>query len=207
MYSFPKSLMVVIFVLIILLGCGSDNSSTNPNNNFVGEWITRGPLPIAVQEIYPVELNGSIYIVGGFDIDSNAVNSVQVFNPTNNTWSNEIDFPHSRHHVNLAVADGNIYAMGGYNITGRTRFNLLESAYVYNPVNQIWDTIPHMPTPRAEMSVVTYNNRIYAIGGRLPGITYEISNANEMYDPLTILRKNTYSLLLKYISTYISINE
>lgn len=180
-----KLIITTIIVFFVLISCSGNNSLTNHNNN-EGTWITRASMPVAVQEIYPVGLNGSIYILGGFDIDSNAVNDFQVFHPLNNTWSNETDFPHERHHVNLAVADGKIYAMGGYNVTRTNRFNFLESAYEYNPVSQIWDTIPHMPTPRAEMSVVSFDDKIYAIGGRLPGQNpIVISNANEMYDPLT----------------------
>lgn len=180
------SIIVINMVLFVMFSCGCSNSSTNGpnNNNYEGEWITRTPIPIAVQEIYPVMLNGSIYLVGGFDIDSNAVSNFQVFNPMNNTWSTETDFPHVRHHVNLAVANGMIYAMGGYEITGRTRFNLLTTMYEFNPTNHIWNIKSPMPTPRAEMSVVTYDDKIYAIGGR-PDNPTEASNANEMYDPLT----------------------
>jgi N-acetylneuraminic acid mutarotase len=85
--------------------------------------------------------------------------------------------PTARSDFGLAVANGKIYAIGGYN---GSYLNVNE---MYDPVTDTWTTKTPMPTPRAYFAVATYRNKIYAIAGSTG--TGSSTLANEVYDTIT----------------------
>jgi hypothetical protein len=95
-----------------------------------------------------------------------------------NSWASLAPLPTARGELGVAVADGNIYAIGGFN--GNSPLNVNEE---YNPSTDTWTTKSPMPTARSGFAIAVYNNKIYCIGGTLGNNEY-VGN-NEAYDPLT----------------------
>jgi len=83
----------------------------------------------------------------------------------------------------VASANGKLYAGGG--MSGRTPGEWQETAslYEFNPAMQTWMEKSPMPTARGEHLAITFNGKIYFIGGRFD--TGQDSDANEVYDPQT----------------------
>lgn len=84
--------------------------------------------------------------------------------------------------LGVAVVDGKIYAIGGYN--GR----ILGTNEMYDPENDTWTAKASMPTPRTSFGIAVYQNKIYTIGGiNATGDTSssKYTGVNEVYDPLT----------------------
>lgn len=93
------------------------------------------------------------------------------------SWTFKTPMPTARSDFGLAVANGKIYAIGGYN---GSYLNVNE---MYDPETDTWTTKTPMPTPRAYFAVATYRNKIYAIAGATS--TGSSTLANEVYDIIT----------------------
>ena len=52
-----------------------------------GTWETGAPMPQSRQELATGVINGKVYVIGGYDADAHSTGTVQVYNPTTNTWS------------------------------------------------------------------------------------------------------------------------
>ncbi|MBI2906179.1 MAG: prepilin-type N-terminal cleavage/methylation domain-containing protein [Chloroflexi bacterium] len=117
--------------------------------------------------------DGRIYVFGGMNYSSDPIllNSLNIYDPTANTWS--VGAPLGQRRVYLAGAlgpDGRIYAMGGadsYSITGGTVYSNVEA---YDPAANTWSAAPNMPTGQAGAGAARgADGDIYVIGGAAPG--------------------------------------
>ena len=71
-----------------------------------------------------------------------------------------------------------IYACGGYN--GQER---LRSVEIYDPVLDVWELGPNMTEVRSGAACVSFNNKIYVIGGIPDGD--QILTSVEIFNPAT----------------------
>jgi N-acetylneuraminic acid mutarotase len=99
---------------------------------------------------------------------------------TEDSWTTKAPMFTARAGLGVAVVDGKVYAIGGYN--GNTTY--LQTNEMYDPVTDTWTTKASMPTPRAFFGIAVYQNKIHVIGGRV-GSNYTYTGANEVYDPVT----------------------
>src|SRR5437016_6786850 len=76
--NFPAPIFGLLFWLIFV--------STGRTQNG-GTWQTRAPMPVSRQELATGVLNGKVYVVGGYDADAHSTATVQVYNPTTDTWT------------------------------------------------------------------------------------------------------------------------
>ena len=60
----------------------------------------------------------------------------------------------------LAVLNGLVYAVGGFNGSLRVR-----SIDVYDPVSDTWNSCPSMEARRSTLGVAVLNGLIFAVGG------------------------------------------
>ena len=100
-----------------------------------------------------------IYCIGGYN-GSSRLNTVEVYNPTTDSWETKSSMPTKREGLTSTVIDGKIYCIGGYN--GSSRLNTVE---VYNPTTDSWETKSSMPTNRSGLTSVVVDGKIYCIGG------------------------------------------
>jgi N-acetylneuraminic acid mutarotase len=89
---------------------------------------------------------------------------------TENSWESMASIPETSGGIRAATANGKIYVMGS------------SINYEYDPTRNKWTEKTSMPTPRLWFAITVYQNKIYAIGGRLSGVSF---GANEVYDPST----------------------
>ena len=106
--------------------------------------------------------------------------------------------PTARGGLGIAVVEGLIYAIGGYNGTGfptkdstptinKIHGSCLGTNEVYDQAKNIWASKAPMPTPRVYFGIVTFRNRIFCFGGLTQDSDFNLisSSANEVYDPMT----------------------
>ncbi|XP_035228990.1 kelch-like protein 18 [Stegodyphus dumicola] len=123
-----------------------------------------------------VEVEGSIYILGGFLPSVNeATNFVEVYNLDTNTWDevSRMSFMNTYDAVSL---DGKIYAFGD-------TFNgheIIMVAQAYNPHLDRWTFVTSPRISRRDFIAVAYKRHIYLIGGHEDGTS--LTNV-EQYDP------------------------
>ncbi|XP_011373627.1 kelch-like protein 18 isoform X1 [Pteropus medius] len=108
---------------------------------------------------------GLIYAVGGLNSAANfyagdSLNVVEVFDPIANRWEKCHPMTTARSRVGVAVVNGLLYAIGGYD--GQLRLSTVE---VYNPETDTWTRVGSMNSKRSAMGTVVLDGQIYVCGG------------------------------------------
>jgi N-acetylneuraminic acid mutarotase len=77
-----------------------------------GGWVAQASLPGAQQEIAVVAYGDEIWLLGGFNGQSQVVRTVLAYEPANDRWRSEAELPEPLHHANAAVVGDRIYVVG-----------------------------------------------------------------------------------------------
>lgn len=128
-------------------------------------WEKRVNMPIAVQEIYPVALNNSIVVAGGFGV-SGPVSQTMIFDAAQNVWRKGPDLPRPTHHIQLATQGTSVLAIGGYTVEGEKTWNMNAEVHRLNVEINEWVAQQPLPEPRAETMSGTINGTIIIAAGR-----------------------------------------
>jgi len=104
---------------------------------------------------------------------------VERYDPAVNAWEAVAPMEVSRRLIDVAVLDGKLYAVGGYNEGDQT----LSSVERYDPAANAWEEVAPMAEGRDTHAVAVLDGKLYAVGG-------EDSASNprssvERYDPAT----------------------
>ncbi len=113
--------------------------------------------------------------------------SIAIVGATEDSWTTLTPMPTVRRDFGVAVVDGKIYAIGGYN------GSYLSTNEMYDPITDTWTTKASMPIARKDFAIAVYQNKIYIIGGILQDIGR--TGLNQVYDPLTDTWENRTSML------------
>jgi N-acetylneuraminic acid mutarotase len=138
-----------------------------------GTYGTRKALPAANSEMAVAELDGKIYLLGGYP--SNPAESqsvVAVYEIAGDTWDFAAELPVALHHPVAVGLAGKVYSLGGQLMSGETARTL-----AYDPTLDEWADLSPMPTARGGGAAAVIDDRIYVVGGRSPA-----ANAFEVYD-------------------------
>ncbi len=114
----------------------------------------------------------------------NPVNTTYQYDPEKHEWIEKSPMPTMRGALAAAVIDDKIYVVGGAN---RKIFSLVNTPAleVYDPLDDTWEKLAPMPTPRDHLTASSLNGKLYAIGGRIDVDYHNNLSANEVYDPKT----------------------
>lgn len=140
-----------------------------------GLWSTLARLPTARSEVAAAELNGKIYVLGGFGSGATAN---EEYDPATDTWRRRASIPSGVDHAAAASAGGKVYLMGGFD----GRWGPVSDVWSYDPGSDSWSRLADLPTPRGALGAAVVAGEIYAIGGR--GTAGDVG-ATERYDPAT----------------------
>ncbi len=142
-----------------------------------GEWSARANLLEANSEMSVAELDGKIYIFGGYPATRVSVPTVQVYDSTTDAWSLGSPLPAALNHTVSAAVDGRLYVIGGQPSAGGSG-PWVNSVYEYDPARRTWATRAPMPTARGGGAGGVIDGKIYVAGGRPPR-----GNDFAVYDP------------------------
>ncbi|MSQ23559.1 MAG: kelch repeat-containing protein [Chloroflexi bacterium] len=133
-------------------------------------WAERAPLPVPNSEIAVAELDGRIYVIGGYPSTRVYVDSVEVYDSESDQWWFAKPVPQPLHHTMAASVNGKLYVIGGeISPTGVANQSLyLNTVYEYDPQSDSWIGKAAMPTERSGGSAAVIGGRIYVAGGRPP---------------------------------------
>lgn len=120
-------------------------------------------------------IQGLIYAVGGLTKSGDSMSTVEVYDPQLNRWRIAEAMTMLRSRVGVAVMDGKLYAIGGYN--GKERLNTVE---LYDSKLKRWQKVPVMGQRRSAVGAAPLNGFLYVCGG-YDGTTS--LNAVERYSP------------------------
>lgn len=136
-------------------------------------------MPAQRTEIRGAVLDGTLYIVGGFDSFQRNQRSVLAYNPREDSWHRAPSLPSTRHHAGVAVHDRTLFVIGG--LSGdETEWTPHDTVWAFD--GDEWETRTPMPTARGAGIAETVAGRIYVAGGSNPGTRTHLSLV-EAYDP------------------------
>jgi len=104
-----------------------------------------------------VELNGKIYVFGGFNNAGAALTTLEVYDSEENSWSTKANMPEAKGYCG-AVADGGIFAIGGSN-----GYNSTNTVYQYSPTMDKWYHWPGLEDALEGPASANANGGIYII--------------------------------------------
>lgn len=127
-----------------------------------------------------------IYIIGGFDA-TECFSSCRVFDTRTKIWSEIAPMNFKRSYVSVALRDGLIYAMGGFEGPPRTPNGgisspRLRSAERFDPRANQWTRLASMRERRSDASATNFQGLIYICGGFNGS---ECLDSAEIYNPET----------------------
>ncbi|XP_013407609.1 kelch-like protein 18 isoform X2 [Lingula anatina] len=129
------------------------------------------------------DIVGIIYAVGGLTSSGDSLSTVESFDPIVGRWTLAEPMSTLRSRVGVAVLDGQLYAIGGYD--GQERLQTVE---VFDPVLKHWKLVAPMTSKRSALGVATVDSKLYVCGG-YDGVG-SLSSV-ECYDPDT----NTWNMV------------
>lgn len=172
-------LLIRTGIMLLLALCWSLTAvATQPNTG--GTLTTLAPMPIAVQEIYPVLHQGEIYVAGGLSHslpiqDGQMTAAVQIYNIAQNQWRRGPDLPEGRHHAQLVSIGSDLYLLGGFIRSKHARSdnfwqdgNWQASADILKHSAKAWQIVGQLPKPLAETVSFVKDQQIHLLGGRSP---------------------------------------
>ena len=132
-----------------------------------GEWDRRASLIEANSEMAVAELEGKIYVMGGYPSTRVSVRTVQVYDTSTDTWSLTTPLPRPINHPMASSVNGKLYFIGGQ-ISASGSGPFLDTAYEFDPATEEWTARADMPTSRGGGVSAVIDDKIYVVGGRPP---------------------------------------
>jgi uncharacterized protein (TIGR02145 family) len=113
-----------------------------------------------------VAYNNLIYKIGGINTTTNTNSTVvEVYNPSNNTWTNLPDLPEALSHVGATNYDNKLYVFGGKQSTATNSSNS-NKVYVFDIAGNTWYAQSNtLNFQRANIEAKTANGLVYLFGG------------------------------------------
>jgi N-acetylneuraminic acid mutarotase len=142
-------------------GGSGDRATMLCYNTMANSWTTLAPMALGPRYgLGAATINGLIYAIGGYSLESSTyLTRVEVYNPTNNTWTTAASLPMALSSPLIGAINGKIYVAGGGNASGA-----LTNTYVYDPSLNAWSTNAPMPVAGNGTPGVL-NGMLFSIGG------------------------------------------
>ncbi|CAG0916317.1 unnamed protein product [Notodromas monacha] len=143
-------------------------------------WKTLACLPYAISK-HGLVVSGEnvMYLAGGEFPDGSASRAVWRYDPVFDQWQEMAQMLEPRSELGLAMVDGQIYAVGGWE--GCQRLKTVEQ---YNPASNTWKLVAPLKLAVTSPAVVAHAGHLYVTGGAIleDGDGIELV---QRYDPLT----------------------
>ena len=178
-----RSLIVTVAVAVLSGACAESKlpapaAPTSPMAE-AARWARRADLLEANSEMSVAELDGQIYVLGGYPSTRISTTVVQVYDPATDQWRRGAPLPVALNHTMSVAVGGVLYVIGGQTEAGGDG-PFVNTVYAFDPKRGSWVTRAAMPTARGGGGAAVVNGRIYVAGGRPPR-----GNDFAVYDPAT----------------------
>jgi N-acetylneuraminic acid mutarotase len=169
--------VVTALGVLVAVGVYSVFFLGGPSPREAREWELLAVLPTARGETAAAEVDGKLYVAGGYTGLTFAVSDeVDAYDPATNTWTVLAPLPAPRNHAAAAGLDGLLYVSGG----GGPSDNAPEAnLWAFDPGGRVWTELAPMPEARFAHRMAALDGLLYVVGGQ--GAT----GAVMIYDPAT----------------------
>jgi N-acetylneuraminic acid mutarotase len=156
---------------------GSHLEVYDPNTD---TWTEKAPMPAAPNAFAVAACGNKIYVVG--------YGANEVYDPATDTWANKTALAYYVQDMQANVVQEKIYIIGGGQWHGFGAYGAVSSNYVYDPANDSWSEMAHIPAATAFYGSAVLDDKIYIIGGLREyqyTSTYRCFNYVQIFDPKT----------------------
>ena len=155
----------------------------------VNQWQEGKSLPSSIGAALNAQfIDGILYVVGGLNSSHVPVNTNYAYDPKTDTWSTKAPMPTARQHLQTAVIDGKLFALGGRILGNGVQSEDLDEASsnfnrneMYDPQNDSWTIRQPMLTKRSGFAATASSDgNLYVFGGEGIG---KVLDSVEKYNP------------------------
>jgi N-acetylneuraminic acid mutarotase len=148
----------------LVLACAAGAAADAPEP---GTWAQRAPLIEPNSEFAVAEVNGRLYILGGYPASRETVRTVQIYDAGADRWQLGPELPAPNNHGMAVGLDGIVYLIGGQT-TASGQDSYVDTVYALDPTVGEWVEKARMPTARSAGTAIALDGKIYVAGGRPP---------------------------------------
>lgn len=127
-------------------GASTTASSGDDRSTVAASWTERSAAPVPATEVASARFDGRIWVVGGFGGDGRALDLVQVYDPTEDSWSAGPSLPVTVHHAVAVALPDALVVVAGYG--GRGFGEPVDSVWTLSSASGDWTAGPPLPSPR-----------------------------------------------------------
>jgi N-acetylneuraminic acid mutarotase len=131
-----------------------------------GTWGTKASLIEPNSELPIAELNGKLWLLGGYPGTRITVRTVQIYDIATDSWQIGPILPAFNNHGMAAAVNGKIYLIGGQTAADGDPY--VDTVYELDPTKGQWVQKSRMPTARSAGVALVHEGKIYVAGGRPP---------------------------------------
>lgn len=168
-----RSTTLVLAAVLVFAIPGNFTVAQSPETTGLPEvngWGLAAALMQPRSEQAVAELDGKVYVLGGYPPGRIPSDVVQVYDVAADRWALGPALPVPMHHTMAAGVNGRLYMIGGeFDGAGTGRPEVyLNTVYELDPQAGSWRRRAPMPTSRSAGGVAVIDNKIYVAGGRPP---------------------------------------
>jgi N-acetylneuraminic acid mutarotase len=125
-------------------------------------WVRLKAPPTAREHVAGAALDGAVYVIGGRDRLTDALDTVERYDPARDRWETLEPLPRGVGGLEAVPFDGRILAIGGGDDRGRTVTGAVQQ---YDPDTDAWRPFSWMRSPRHGFASALVGDAIYTFGG------------------------------------------
>lgn len=158
--------------IYVIGGSSTTNDDLGVNEVYdpaTDSWEQLSPMPTKRNSFGLTTIGEKIYVVAGrqfntvgSNLEQATISAFEVYSTETDTWETLPNLPALSGGIAAAALGNYVYAIGGEIISSGTG---LDICYRFNFANNEWEEIKKMLKPRHGTNGITYNNKIYILGG------------------------------------------
>ncbi|MBV9358443.1 MAG: galactose oxidase, partial [Chloroflexi bacterium] len=129
----------------------------------LGAWTERALMPLGRSEVGVAELDGMVYVVGGYARGNVDQPLNQVYDPVADAWQTRAPLPRGVNHVAVVGSDQRLFAFGGFQEQNQSA---VADVVVYDPAADTWSSLRPLPSALGAMAVCELAGQLHLVGGR-----------------------------------------
>lgn len=172
----PRPLALTLaLALSVTAGCRG-GPQPNPDGGQQPElpegWTALHGMRVGVGEAAAVELDGKIYVAGGFDTRT----TFQIYDLQTDTWRAGPDLLQGTDNAGAVALGGKVYVFGG---------EASPAVQVFDVASESWSFAPSLPSPRFSSVVEELGGKVHLVGGWSHSRSNNVSLAShDVFDPV-----------------------
>jgi len=159
---------------IYVIGGRSGNavlSTVEKYSTTENRWSSGASMPTARWSLMSCSAGGKLYAFGGVSGTGNnrrALDIVEAYDPTSNSWQSVGKMPEARQGAAIAEVNRLIYVISGKiasYVEATTTDQITEHVDSFDPKTKAWNRVQDIPTGRVGARAVVVNGLVFVVGG------------------------------------------